>query len=514
LLVYARYAEEKQKYNPHSGMFYGGALGLFTLGLLAKPMLVTLPFVLLLLDWWPLRRIFSATTWNITFGRATLEKLPFFALSAASCVITLVAQQPVAVRSLDQYPLPLRLENSLLSYARYLWKTVWPADLAIIYPLPQSIPMASMALTVVVLAALTWLAWRSRRACPALLMGWLWFLGMLVPVIGLMQVGGQAMADRYTYLPHIGLFFAVMYGIQTLAKRWRIKTVALAAGAGLILIGCLAGTAHQLPFWQNSETLFRHALAVTHKNPIAHINLGVALQQQGERQAALEQFRAALRLDPTYVQAHNNLAILLDEMDQNDEAISEYQESLRLSPNAPLVHCNFGTLLAKLGRFDEAMAQYVEAARLAPEDPRPHYLMGRAALRQGQSSTAVAHFQDALLRSRNDFKTLTQLARVLASDPDPQVRNGQQAVALAEQASLLTGGSNPFVLDTLAMAYAEAGRLAEAEQAVQKALDLAAASGEELPEAVKQRRHLYSSGQPFRESFTNAPSEESAITRP
>ncbi|NOS71197.1 MAG: tetratricopeptide repeat protein [Verrucomicrobia bacterium] len=508
LLAYAGYVEKSKAWNAPAKFYHGGALLFFALGLLAKPMLVTLPFVLLLLDWWPLQRLVNSKSQS-SF-RLVLEKWPFFLLSAVSCVITFLAQRGSAVLTVEQHSLHLRAGNALLSCANYLLKTVWPVNLAIPYPLPASLPIASVFVSAAVLALISWLVWRARRDTPSLLIGWLWFLGMLVPVIGIVQVGRQAMADRYTYLPHIGLFIAVVYGFQNLTTRWHIKSAALFSVVGAILAACLLGTELQLRFWLNSEILFTHTLAVTKNNAIAHINLGVALEQKGRRDDALFQYRAALRIDPGYVQAHNNLAILLDAMDHNDEALAEYQEALRLNPKAALAHCNLGTLLVKLGRFDEASSHYSEAARLAPNDPRPHYLKGKAELRRSQSAAAITHFRDALQRNPNDLRTLTFLARVLASDNNAQVRTGAEAVVLAERANTLTGGGDAFVLDTLAMAYAEAGRFVEAQRTIQAALDLAKTTGETPPPALQQRQQLYLANRAFRETATNQPPEPSS----
>jgi protein O-mannosyl-transferase len=518
LLMYERYVasskvqlatpERSEGGSPKSKVFYGVALLFFALGLMSKPMLVTLPFVLLLLDYWPLNRMSGVATSNAL--RLAREKWPFFLLAAASCVVTFLAQRAEAVLTLDRHPLDLRIKNAVVSCVSYLLKTIWPTDLAVIYPLPNQIPWAQTILAASVLAAISWCLWRARRQKPFLVVGWLWYLGTLVPVIGLVQVGGQAMADRYTYIPLIGVFIALAYGGANLLARLRFKPVTAAIFAGLVLLGCLFATNRQLRYWRNSETLFAHAVAVTHDNAIAHINLGVAFEQQGRRDEALVQYQTALRLDPGRVQVHNNLANLLDELGQTNEALIHYREALRLKPDAPLARDNFGMLLIQLGRFDEAMSHYAEAARLDPTDPQPHYLMGKAQLRQGHSVEAIAHFRDALRRDENDFKTLTLLARVLASDENPQLRNGPEAVALAQRADALTGGEQPFVLDTLAMAFAETGHFDEAQRTIRKAIELSTAAGvKDNVSDMEQRLKLYQSGLPYREAFTNTPPKSS-----
>jgi tetratricopeptide (TPR) repeat protein len=484
------------------------ALFLFALALMAKPMAVTLPFVLLLLDFWPLKRADLNTPRSFPgiWLRLLLEKLPFFALSAVSCLLTLWAQGE-AVAALQPWPWSLRIGNALLSYGRYLLKTVWPADLAIIYPLELVLPWAEVASAAIFLAAVSWYAWRVRRERPHLLVGWLWFLGTLVPAIGLVQVGGQAMADRYTYLPSIGLLLAVVFEGWYWAARFQLKP-APAIVAGISLVGCLVVTEHQLRFWRDNETLFSHALAVTTNNPVAHINLGVTFEQQGRRKEAMREYREALRLNPNLAQAHNNLGNLLADDGQSEEALEQYRETLRLRPNSPTAHLDFGLLLVELGRYDEAMGHYQTAARMRFDDPRPAYLMGDSLLRQGRSAEAISHFREALRLDPNDATTLTHLARVLAADTDSRVRDGREAVTLAERANILTGGVQPLILDTLAMAYARSGRFSDAQQTLQQAITRLGTNAEpETAVALKDRLRLYESKQPYCEVFTNAASK-------
>jgi len=501
-----------------SSLFYLLSLCCFALGLMSKPMLVTFPFLCLLLDFWPLRR-FELSTPNSPVRRSStaeggqpstilwlvVEKWPFFLLSIGSCVVTFLAQRAAAVLSLGQYSWPLRLGNASLSYAWYLLKTAWPADLAVLYPLPEHLSWLLVAAAGAGLTVISWLVWRARRAQPYLLAGWLWYLGALVPVIGLVQAGEQARADRYTYFPLIGVFLALVWLGKDLAARFQVPARTLAIGATLVLAATLWRTERQLNYWRDDETLFAHALAVTGDNPIAHINLGLALEQQNHPAEAMENYQAALRLAPDSPEAHNNLANLLDAAGQTNEALLHYQAALRLNPNAAFAHCNFGTLLAKLGRFDEALRQYQEAAWLQPADPHPYYLMGKAWLRRGQSAEAISRFRHALELAPNDLPSLAFLARILATDENPGHRDGPAAVALAEKANALADGTQPLILDVLAMAYAEAGRFHEAQQTAGTALELAAAA--KLPEMVtgiRQHLQLYQAGLPCRESFTNS----------
>jgi protein O-mannosyl-transferase len=517
LLAYARYVEKSPVQSPKSKVWYAWALGLFALSLMAKPMLVTLPFLLLLLDIWPLGRIqlfgigvansptrkTEHATRNPNFSRVIFEKLPFFALTIGSSIITFLAQRSEAVVSLEQRPFGLRVANALVSYAEYLGKMVWPAKLAIIYPLPNQIPAWQIGAAAVALTLISLLAWSARKNAPYLLIGWLWFLGTLVPVIGLVQVGGQALADRYTYVPLIGVFIAIAYGVDSLKERFRFPQVVVSTAAGAVLVACVFVTERQLQFWQDSRKLFTHAIAVTKENAIAHINLGVALEQENRGPEALAEYRKAIEIEPNRFQARNNVANLLASMGLRDEAYREYQEALRLNPGAAVAHINFATLLSEMGRFNDGLNEYKTAVQLEPEDPRPHYLMGKACLRVGQSAEALQHFRDALQRDPNDFETLTWLARVLAADENSAVRNGTEAISFGERAANLTGGEQPYVLDSLAMAYAEAGRFKDAQATVQRAIQIATSAGAQktIPE-MQQRLQLYQHDKPYREDFS------------
>ena len=547
LLAYVRYTKARLPLGNSPGIFQKNfllALIFFALSLLAKPMLVTLPFLLLLLDCWPLNR-------PTRLKDRIFEKWPFFLLTVISCVLTFLAQRGQAVLSLQQVSFGLRLENALVAYFSYLVKTFWPVDLGVFYPLPAHASAVIVVLALVILSAISLLAWRLREPSGCLLTGWLWFLGMLVPVIGIVQVGDQSMADRYTYLPAVGVFVAVAFGFSEVSAWLKLSKVFSGVAAGLILAACVAVTEHQLTFWRDTETLFTHTLAVTGDNGPAHMMLGIAYERQGQLDDALKQYREALRfapaliirvdggekrplaaqlelllgqaaeknndpdtalthyrnalrLDVDLVEAHNNLGNLLDGFGRSDEALSHYQAAVQLRPELPLVHENLGTQLVKLGRFPDALREYEAAAQLEPGDSHPYYLMGKAYLRHGEVTEAVAKFQEALRRHPDDFQALTYLARIFAASEDSQIRNGTRAVTFAEQANSLTQSTQPFVLGTLAMSYAEAGRFRDAQQTIHTALQVAAAAGQDLSELQAQSRR-YESNQTWRESFTNAP---------
>ena len=353
---------------PHSSLFYWLALGAFALALMSKPMAVTLPFVLLLLDGWPLGRISDCGLRSAEWKRLVGEKWAFFLLSALACAVTfLVQQHGNAVQSEAHFPLAGRLENIFVSYTRYLGKTVWPVDLAVFYPHPGHWPLLQTGLCAALVGLLSAGAvWRARQQ-PYLVTGWFWFLGTLVPVIGLVQAGTQAMADRYAYLPLIGLFLAVVWGGFDGLKRLQVPPAAMFALAGMILIASAVMARRQLNFWQNDGTLFGHALAVTEKNVPAEITYGVYLEKINQPAEAMQHYRAALAIDPNEKNAHFDLANLLDDAGQPEAAIQEYRAASRSDPDYYPANYNLALLLERLGRRDEAIAEYQAALRIKPD---------------------------------------------------------------------------------------------------------------------------------------------------
>jgi protein O-mannosyl-transferase len=490
----------------HVSRFYWLALFFFVFGLMSKPMLVTLPFVMLLLDYWPLHRLSPGNGQPATALRLVLEKWPFFLLAAASCAVTFLVQSQRsgdAVASLELIPLHYRFCNALTSYGLYLLKMAWPVGLAVFYPLPDRLTWLLMTATAsaVVLVIISCFVWRAGRAHAYLPVGWLWFLGTLVPVIGLVQVGSAALADRYTYIPSIGVFIAVTFGIGGLADRFQFPKKAIAAAAALILAICLILTENQLRCWHDSETLFAHALAVTKNNHVAHVNLGVALEQKGELNEALAEYRAAEQLAPELYHIHNNLGNLLDNLGHPNEALIEYRWAVLLSPGRPSLHNGAGMILAELGRFDEALRQFKEAARLDPAYPWAYLEIGKLRLKQGRDAEAIDEFRAALRIDPDNFQILAYTAHVLAADENPQIRDGRTALVLAIKAKLLTGETQPYVLDALGMACAETGDFTNALEEAQRALDLATAAKMKKLEPLQQRLELYKNHQPWRESF-------------
>ena len=498
LLSYVRYAKE----NRSSSFWF--ALVFFALGLMAKPMLVTLPFVMLLLDYWPLQRCNAAI-----LQRLLVEKIPFFTLTAISCIVTFLAQRNMAVASLELVPMSFRLENVPVAYVAYLSKLFWPTNLAVIYPMPSDFQLPPMkgALAVAILIFISAAVWLNRKRAPYLPVGWLWFLGTLVPVIGLVQVGAQAFADRYTYFPAVGLYLMVAFGVYDLVSRCQIPKAVVAVLGTLILAACLARTNDQLRYWQDSEILFRHALEVTKDNYIAHINLGVALELEGRPDKAIVEYRAAEAIAPDRYQIHNNLGNGLDHLGKPEEALAEYREAVRLNPKLPEFYNNIGIVLGQLGRYDEALVEFANAAQLSPTYPWAYFEMGKTLLQLGRDAEGVDQFREALRLDPENFQILAYVAHVLASIEDPKVRDGKTALVLATKANTLTGGSQPLVLDAFGMAWAETGDFTHATEVTQKALDLATVAKLKQTGAIRQRLEFYQNHQPWRESFlgTNTP---------
>jgi Flp pilus assembly protein TadD len=402
LLAYARYAEAPSR--PR----YAAVTGALALGLMSKPMLVTLPFVLLLLDIWPLKRIplpaGQLPSWK-DIRRPVLEKLPLLGLSAVSAVLTTMAQRAGgSMLSLDALPVKTRIANAFVSYAAYLEKTLWPADLAILYPYQDPPPAGKVLLGAAVVLSLTLLAFAAARRRPYLLVGWLWYLGMLVPVSGIAQAGIQALADRFMYLPMVGLSLAVVWGIADIAENsGKIARCAAALG-GLALLVCAAVSFRQAEVWQNSATLYRHALAVTQGqgSAIIHNNLGVVLENNGRRDEAITQFRRASILMPRYAKAHANLGTVLARAGRLDEAIAALNTAVSLRPEGDAESQN--SLCAayfRLQRAREAEGHCREALRLRPNFPLARSNLAAVQAAEGKNAEAAA-----------------EIARVMTDDPD------------------------------------------------------------------------------------------------
>jgi tetratricopeptide (TPR) repeat protein len=422
----------------------------FALGLLSKPMVVTLPFVLLLLDFWPLGR---ATTWR--GARALVaEKVPLLVLAAASSVVTFVVQaHGGAVKALDALPISDRIANALLAYVVYIGKMVWPARLAAIYPYPRYFPPWELITALVALCAITVVTVRAARSHPDLPVGWLWYLGTLVPVIGLVQVGSQPFADRYTYIPVIGLFIVVAWGSAEALPHFRFKRVALPTAAAVV-IGVLAVTARaQVETWRNSVALWQHALEVTSGNYRAESNLGHALAGLGRTGDAIAHYSRALLINPAYPDAHNNLGIALEGTGHVDDAIAHYAEALRVNPQYVDAHNNVGVALTTRGEADDAIRHFSEALRLEPDRADVINNLGVALLRKGEPGEAARQFRAALQLNPSYADAHRNLGLTL-------VDQGEAAVGIVElsEAARLSPG-DPLVHNGLGRALEDQGRV-------------------------------------------------------
>ena len=432
LLAYAKYVEAAGVKNSKSKIWYGAALAMFMFGLMSKAMLVTMPCVLLLLDYWPLQR-FKVQGSEFRVQSLVVEKIPFFALAAVMSVVTYVVQKHGgAVAMVEKLPLGARSGNALISYCRYLGKMFWPTDLAVFYPHPGSWPLEQVLLAGVFIFGVTALIFMKRRAYPFLLMGWLWFMGTLLPVIGVVQVGGQAMADRYTYVPSLGVMIMAIWGAYELVRGWRYHAIALAVLGSAAIVLCLGLTRQQLGYWKDNETLFRHALKVTENNDLAHKALGDALIKQGQIVEAAGQYQEAIRIQPGDAEFHNNLGFAFFNEGQYDKAIRQYQEAIRISPNYVLAHDNLGIALVKKGRTDEAISQYQETIRLKPDFAIAHINLGIVLLDKGQTDEAMRQFQEAIRVKPDYAEARYNLGIVLLNrgQTDEAMRQFQEAIRL------------------------------------------------------------------------------------
>ncbi len=406
-------ASEARRGSPHSARWYATALLLFACGLMSKPMLVTLPCVLLLLDFWPLRRI-DPRGLRASVGPLVREKLPFFGLAVLSCVVTYAVQnRGGAVRSFASFTLLERIGNAVVGYARYLGKTVWPTDLAIFYPHPGPWPILGVLAATSLLVAITLGAVRCSARRPYVAMGWLWFVGMMIPTIGLVQVGEHSIADRYTYLPSIGLSIAVVWPIADLvASRRALRQMAAFASVAAV-IGAAIVTTRQLGYWRDSAAVFGHALAVTENNYVAHNSLGHALLEEGKHDRAIAEFERTLALRPGFAEAQNNLGTAWLEKGRADRAEAYFRAAIASLPSYALAHYNLGTLLLQHGDADGAIKELTEAARWRADDALTHVNLGNALLQKSQVDDAIAQYREALVQQPDAADTHCNLGNAL-----------------------------------------------------------------------------------------------------
>jgi tetratricopeptide (TPR) repeat protein len=514
LLTYVRYTERP-------GIFrYLLILFVFGLGLMAKSMLVTLPFVILLLDYWPLGRLnltrrysnqeIQTSKFNdfqaMPVLRLILEKIPLLGLSAICIYLcSLSIQRFGIVISTNLVPIKLRIANALVSYVIYMKKMLWPHDLAVFYPYPKTVPLWQIAGAGVLLVSISFLALRAAKSKPYFVVGWLWYMGTLVPAMGLVQAGlWPATADRFAYVPLIGLFMIIAWGVPDLVFRWRQRKVGLAIIAATLFPIIMVTTCLQMRHWKNGVKLFTHNLNVTRNNSLAHNELGNALRQEGKFGKAMFHYSQALQINPNYAEAHNNLGYTLTQQKNYQDAIYHYHKALSIKPTYAEAHNNLGTALLYQGNDKEAIYHYNQALRSNPKYAGVYYNLGKIYLNQGKIGKAVLLYRKALELNPEMVQVLYNLSWVFSSHEDEKYRNGTEAVKLAENLCKLTQYRQPLALDVLAAAYAETGKYDKAVLIAQKGLKLADQHcPNELVLGLKKRLALYKKRQPYRQNSNN-----------
>ncbi len=500
LLAYSRYTRQR------SAGRYLWTLAFFALGLAAKPTLVTLPIVLLLLDYWPLGRLVD----RAAARQLVVEKIPFFILSVMSAIVTLLAQRE-AVISIEALPLPSRLAQAAQSIFIYLRQFFWPTALAPFYP--RQINAQTLwfsALGLLALIATTAAIFLLRRRRPVLIVGWLWFIVMLLPVIGLIQVGMQGHADRYTYLPGIGIALMIAWTGADLVRRWSIPTLVASLVSGAILALLSFQTWQQLAFWHDSKSLWTHTLAVTSNNALAedslgkallsegaidetgphfvnaallrpnwaepHADLGNALSARGRNPQAIQEYSRALALveerSPKAAELHFNLANAYRHAHQPSQALAHYERSAAIDPNDSRVFFNWANALREQGRLDEAITRYQQAIRISPRYADAHNNLALAFSEKGQLHNAIEQYEAAIAADPHSLLALNNLALELSTSTDPSCRDTSRAVQIAEKAAQIAP-ENPTIVRTLATAYAQNRQFIQAGKAAEMALGMA-----------------------------------------
>ncbi|MGD9106844.1 MAG: tetratricopeptide repeat protein, partial [Desulfobacterales bacterium] len=544
MLIYSHYSQRPSFYK-YLMIFF-----VFALGLMSKPMLATLPFVLLLLDYWPLRRfelghsygyknnqksMRSGFRWPL-FLRLILEKIPLLALSIAGIFLSSIALHRLGiVIPTASVPMKLRVANALVSYFSYINKMVWPHNLAVYYPYPKILPLWQVAGSGVLLIFISVMVFRTIRSKPYLTVGWLWYVGTLVPAIGLVQAGlWPAVADRFAYVPLIGLFLIIAWGVPDLAARWCYRKLKLAALAAALLVNFMVTTWIQVGYWRNSITLFKRTLDVTENNYIAHhklgealaaedriaaairhysealqiksdffashLNLGIVLKREGKLDDAIRHFSKALRIKPDSAEAHNELGISLKEQVNFDGAIRHYHEALRIKSDYADAHNNIGVVLALQGNDEKAIYHFRESLRIDSKNSDAYFNLGKIYSLQGKIEDAIRYYREALHYNPNMIPALYNLSWITAIHEDEKFRDGEEAVKLAERLCKITEYNQPLALDALAAAYAETGRFDAAVLTVKRALELALQDGpKDLAQDLKKRLEGYQAGRPYRQ---------------
>lgn len=531
LWFYVDYAKSKTDNDKAGSRTLYLSLFFFTLGLLSKPILITLPCVMLLLDFWPLNRlnsIFPLRNW-LPFAK---EKIPFFVLSALSAIVTTFFQKEAgALQTVTGYALSSRIENAFVGYIHYLIKILWPTSLVTPYPRVFHWPTLMVLLAALVVIALCAQAIWARRRHPFLFTGWFWFFGILIPVIGLVQVGAQSVADRYAYLPSIGLFIIAVWGVTELLSRVSLPKAVPATLAVLILVACSLRTHDQLGYWRNSGTLFEHAIRVSENNWLAHYSLGSFYDEQGRTEEAMRQYQRTIDIKPNYAAPWNNIGVIFGSRKDFARAAQYFEKATTLQPTMAEFRYNWARALVVQGKSKEALAPlqaappsvkssppllgltadalinlgrpnealpYLEQLAKQTRDPELQIKLATLGIQLNKPQVAVAHFREALKLKSDWPEVLNNLAWTLATSPDASVRNGKEAIEHATRACELTQQSQPVFLVTLAAAYAEAGQFDKAIATSQKAKDLATRAGNtQLVNGIAPLLNAFNNRKPF-----------------
>jgi tetratricopeptide (TPR) repeat protein len=520
IAAYIYYAKQ-----PRAGR-YILLLIVYSLCILTKPVVVTVPFVLLLLDYWPLGR----SRW----GRLIIEKIPLFALSAILSAITYSAQQHGgAVMALEKMPLDFRIANMFISYIRYIGKTIWPSCLAVFYPpLPAKFPKAIAAICALLFILITVLCVYAGRRKKYIAVGWLLFAGTLVPMIGLVQAGVQAMANRYMYISILGLIIIIAWTAKdfiTNRPRWK---VILAVSAGIVLSSAIILTRMQVQHWQNSMTLFEYALKVTKNNAIAENNYGCALFSEGRLDDAAMHLSRAARISPLFTEARSNLGKVFLKQGRVNDAIACFNEIINRRQDSAEIYYQLAVALSMKNKYDDAIKYFAKALTLNPEYPNAHRKLGAALLAAGKVDEAIPHLNEALQTNTNQAEVyanlgtaynqlgkykqaienwsqaaklepnnpniLNNIAWLLATVNDTSAQNVNKAIEFAQQACKLTDYNEPAILDTLATAYAAAGKFEEAVTTAQQAIYIAQSRDQkDMAGEIQKRLELYKTGRAY-----------------
>jgi Flp pilus assembly protein TadD len=496
--AYVRYADNLKSQISNLKFFYVLALVFFALGLMAKSMLVTLPFVLLLLDYWPLGRLEFGSKCSC---RPVVEKIPFFLLAAGDSAVTFLIQNHFGVvKTLRNFPLSVRLANVPFAYVRYIAKNFCPAGLAIFYPSRFLGPL-EVGGSLCLLLAVSLLVARRWRTQPYLVVGWCWFLGMLVPTIGLVQVSTQSMADRYSYLPSVGLWIMVAWAVRDWAgvRPWA-RTLAALGGAAAVM-ACIVLTPVQIRYWRNSRDLFMRAASVTDQYFLAYYNIGCYAMDQGDYREAVDDYKKALSSEPdntlwsNHSRAYNDLGYAYLHEGQISNAVANFEKALKLEPNYPQAYYNLGRAFLTNNQPDVAVDCFQRALALDPGVAEIHYKLANALVQLSKPAQAITEYSETLRLSPGLDEAANNLAWLLATCSDRSLRDGARAVRLARQASEHSHDQNPVILGTLAAACAETGNLREAVATAQRAHQLALAQNNPaLAVVLESQLRMYQTG--------------------